>query len=195
MRSAALLFLLVAGLFISSCASDSSADKEKPAATLKSLSQRLEEKNGYTKDADGNWSAQNDKRSQFETQNKSQFADKQFKKSEYKTGDYKKTTWAGDKTYATQAYTDNTDASRFKSTSKLQGQNARETNINAKIPSPYQTNQFATNSARESSNKPLAKPSNDNIANRRAKFNQPKIIDWQEQRAMSLEQSKGILGR
>lgn len=195
MRSASLVASLIAGLFISSCASESSAEKQKPAATLKPLSQRLEEKNGYTQDADGKWIPQTDKRSQFEYQSKSQFADKQFKKSEYKTGDYKKTTWAGDKTYATQAYAGNTDASRFKTPSKLQGQNARETNTTAKIPFPYQTNQFATNSAREASNKPLAKPSNDNIENRRAEFNQPKIIDWQEQRAMSLEQSKGILGR
>ena len=195
MRSATLLSLLIAGLFISSCASDSSADKEKPATTLKPLSQRLEEKNGYTQDADGKWIPQSDKRSQFEYQSKSQFADKQFKKSEYKTGDYKKTAWAGDKTYATQAYAGNTDASRLKTTSNLQSQNAKETNTNAKIPSPYQTNQLTKNSAREASNKPLAKPSNDNIENRRAEFNQPKIIDWQQQRAMSLDQSKGILGR
>jgi len=195
MSSSSFISLLVAGLFISSCASDSSADKEKPATTLKPLSQRLEEKNGYTQDADGKWIPQSDKRSQFEYQNKSQFADKRFKKTEYKTGDYKKTTWAGDKTYPTQAYAGNTDASRFKTTSKLQGQNARETDTNARLPSPYQTNQFATNSARETSTRPLVKPSNDDIENRRAKFNQPKIIDWQEQRAMSLEQSKGILGR
>lgn len=195
MRPTLLFLLFLVGLFTASCASDSSGEKEKPAATLKPLSQRLEEKNGYTQDADGNWIAQNAKRSQFEYQNKSQFADKEFKKSEYKTGDYKKTAWAGKKDYATQAYAGNTDASRFKTTSKFQGQGAREANSAANIPAPYQTNQFATNSAREAANKPLAKPSNDNIENRRSNFNQPEIIDWQEQRAMSLEQSKGILGR
>ncbi len=195
MRATSLFSLLAAFFVLASCAADSSSQQEKPAATLKPLSQRMNEKNGYAKDADGKWIVKNDKRSAFEYQGKSQFADKQFKKSEYKTGDYKKTTWAGQKNYPTHAYAGKTDGSRFKTASRLQGQNAREGNTAADIPSAYQTNQFATNSARERASTPLGKPSNDDIENRRARFQQPSMVDWQEQRPLSLEQSKGILGR
>ncbi len=188
-----LLTILSPLLLLSSCASDSSADKKE--ATFKPFSQRMNEKNGYTQDSDGKWVSRNDKRSQFENQGDSQFSGKSFGKKEYSTGEYKKTAWAGNKQFATQDYAGNTDASRFKTSSRLQGQNARETGTAASIPSPYKTNRFATNSAREASNKSLAKPSNDKIENRRASYIQPKIIDWEQQRSMTMDQSRGILGR
>jgi len=178
---------------LSSCASDSSADKKE--STFKPFSQRMNEKNGFTQDSDGKWVSRNDKRSQFENQADSQFAGKSFAKKEFRTGEFKKTAWAGNKQFATQDYAGNTDASRFQTPSRLQGQNAREAGTAASIPSPYRTNRFATNPAREASNKSLAKPSNDNIENRRASFIQPKIIDWQQQRSMTMDQSKGLLGR
>ena len=51
-----------------------------PPATRKSLSQRLEEKNGYKQDPKGNWVPQNDKRSSFESKGT----------SPYFQGDYQK---------------------------------------------------------------------------------------------------------
>jgi hypothetical protein len=39
------------------------------------------------------------------------------------------------------------------------------------------------------------KSSNDGIENRRETFQPPEIIDWREQRSLSVDQSRGILGR
>jgi len=187
--------LLAPLLLLASCASDSSADKKNAASSFKPLSQRMNEKNGFSQDSDGKWVSNNDKRSQFENQADSQFAGKSFKKKEFKTGEYKKTAWAGNKQFTTRDYAGNTDASRFKTTSPLQGRKSREAGTAANLPSRYQTNRFATNSAREDSKENLAKPSNDAIENRRASFIQPKIVDWQQQRSITMDQSKSLLGR
>ena len=51
LRSTLLLLVLIPA----SCASDPGGkDKSRPAER-KTLSQRMDEKNGYTQDADGNW--------------------------------------------------------------------------------------------------------------------------------------------
>ena len=49
--------------------------------------------------------------------------------------------------------------------------------------------------AREAGNKPIDKSSNAIVESRQKVFQQPEIIDWKEQRNLSLDQSKGILGR
>ena len=80
-----------------SCASDSGAGK--PAASTPAahqpMSQRLEQKNGYTQDAKGNWVPQNDKRSSFESQGKSPYFDGSYGKTAYQTEPYAKKSWWG----------------------------------------------------------------------------------------------------
>jgi len=184
--------ILLGGLLSASCGSDQST----PATPeLKPLSQRLEEKHGYGKDAEGNWVPRSDKRSSFENQGEAAYFQKKFKKQEFKTGDYAKKSWWGNKDYDRKPYTGNTDGSEFKTSSTLQGQGAHEAGSTAKIPGTYQTENYATGAASESSNKPINKPSNTGIENNRETFQQPEIIDWREQRSLSVDQSRGILGR
>lgn len=177
-----------------SCASDSGAEKPAAPATRKSLSQRLDESNGYKQDADGKWLPKSDKRSSFETKGKSAYFQGEYAKKAYKTGEYSKKSWWGNKEYGRQPYAGNTDGSRFQKSSRLDGKGARESGDAADIPKTYQTDGYATNAAREAGQSGLAKPSDAETDNRRKVYPAPEIIDWREQRALSLEQSKGILG-
>jgi hypothetical protein len=154
----------------------------------------MSEKNGYTKDANGNWVPQTDKRSSFESKGQDPNFTKDFKKTEYKTGDYTKKSWWGNKDYDAKAYAGNTDGSRFQKASDLQGKGARESGSNTKIPDPYKTGTYATSDAREAGKNPIAKPSNDGIENRREVYEAPPVIDWREQRSLSVDQAKGLLG-
>ncbi len=196
------LLVLLPLLLLGSCGSDSSpgsstasVSSNSSSAGHKPLSQRLSEKNGYKQDANGNWVPQNDKRSSFESQGESAYFKKDFKKQEYRTGDYSKKSWWGNKQVDRQSYAGATDGSRFQKSAGLQGQGARESGNSANLPDSYQTDGYATGSARETSNPNLARPSNDGIENRRKVFPEPVIVDWREQRSLSVEQSKGILGR
>lgn len=155
----------------------------------------MNENNGYKQDAEGTWKPQNDRRSEFESKGESRFAGKNFEKKNYRAGDYAKKSWWGNKEYDRKNYSGNTDGARFQKSSALQGQNAREAGSNAKIPDAYQTDRYETPAARESGTGPVAKSSNATVDKRRKVFQQPEIMDWREQRSLSVDQSKGILGR
>ncbi|RPJ35383.1 MAG: hypothetical protein EHM17_02830 [Verrucomicrobiaceae bacterium] len=176
-----------------SCASDKgSSSAPEP---VKPLSQRLSESNGYKQDANGNWVPKTDKRSSFESQGESPYFKGEYGKKDYQTGDYSKKSWWGNKDYGRQPYTGKTDGSRFQQASRLDGQGARESGSAADVADAYQTGGYATSAARESATGGIQKSSDAETDARRRVFQQPEIIDWREQRSLSLEQSKGILGR
>ena len=60
---------------------------------------------------------------------------------------------------------------------------------------PYETGNYATGAAREAGLNGIAKPSDAVTDRRRKVYKAPDIIDYEQQRALSLEQSKGFLGR
>lgn len=179
-------------LFLASCAADK---KETATPPRKSLTERMSENNGYKQDAEGNWKPQTDRRSPYENKGATYDSKKSFQKKDYKAGDYAKKSWWGNKEYGRKAYTGNTDGSRFQKSSALQGQNAREADDKARIRGAYKTGDYATGTAREAGNKAIDKPSNAIVESRQKVFQAPEIIDWKEQRNLSLDQSKGILGR
>jgi hypothetical protein len=185
--------LLLPVFLLASCASDKKETAAPPER--RSLSERINEKNGYKQDADGNWVVQNDRRSPYESMGSTYDAKKSFQKKDYKTGDFAKKSWWGNKEYDRQSYSGNTDGSRFQTNSALQGETAPEAGDAAKIPGPYKTDTYATNAAREAGNKPIERTSNTIVESREKTFKQPEIIDWREQRNLSVDQSKGILGR
>lgn len=155
----------------------------------------MTEEGGYKQDANGKWVPRSDKRSPYESQGASQYTSKDYKKTEYKAGDYAKKSWLGGKEYDRKAYAGDTDGSRFQKASDLNGKGARETGTNFKTPDAYKTGNYATTAAREGSNKQITKSSNDMIENRRKEYVQPEIIDWREQRTMTMDQSRGLIGR
>lgn len=196
-------------LLVTSCASDSGKKNSSPSSAVaarpsgaspeekfNSWAGGMSKDNGFVKDANGNLVPKSNKRSSFERKGQDpNFAGKSFEKKEYHTGDYTKKSFWGTKEYDRKAYAGNTDGSRFQKDSNLQGKGARESGTAAKVPGDYKTDNYATNSARESGLAPIKKGSNDAIENRRKVFVEPEIITWQEQRKLTVDQSKGILGR
>lgn len=182
-------------LLLGACAKDSTQNDSTAAAPVhKKLTERVTEDNGYKQDSNGNWVPRSDKRSSFESQGESAYFKKDFNKKEYKTGDYAKKSWWGNKDYDRKTYAGNTDASQFQKGSSMQGQGARETGNKVDLPGAYNTGDYATSTAREAGAKTIAKGSNDMIENRRKVFEQPEITDWHEQRSFTMDRSKGILG-
>jgi hypothetical protein len=194
------LIILLPALLLASCGSQSklqTAAAEPKSARIRTVdewSQEISKDNGIKQDANGNMVPTKNKRSSFENKGEFQRSHKDFKKQAYKTGDYAKKSWWGNKSYEPKAFAGKTDGSRFQKASALQGKGAREASRAADIPDTYQTDNYATNSAREGSATSLEKTANELTENRRRSFKQPEIYDWREQRAMSVDQSRGILG-
>lgn len=194
MKAHSLLTLPILVL-LASCASEKS--ESRPSSAPRNLSTRLSESNGYKQDSNGNWVPQNDRRSEFESKGQSHFAQKSFNKKAYQSGDYEKKSWWGNKSYDRKAFAGNTDGSRFQKSSGLESKGAREAARSLNKQDSYATADYATSSARESGAAGVNTPqrAQNQIDRRQEVFEQPEIVDWKEQRTLSLGQSKGILGR
>ena len=190
------LLALLSGLLLVACGSHASSGSSPAAAESghKMLSERINERNGYKQDADGNWKPQVDKRSEYESKSDNQNYKKDYAKQAYKSGDYVKKSWWGNKSYSHQSYSSQSEGDGFQKTSNLQTRNARETGANASIPNAYQTGSYGTGSAHESAATAVKSGASSSIEDRQRVYQQPEIIDWKEQRGLSMEQSKGLLG-
>lgn len=192
---------LLFSLAVVSCASSSddkkSTTEKKHGGEYKPLSQRMEETNGFVQDADGNWKPKTDKRSAFETMGEDQnFKTKgSFATKEYKTGEVSKKSWWGSKEIGRKEYAGNTDGSRFIKTSRYQSEGAREAGRNADLPGEYKTGTYATGAAREAGKTEISRAADAQTEHRRAVFAQPPEVDYRQVRSLSIQQSKGVLGR
>jgi hypothetical protein len=190
-------FFALLPLLFASCASDEPSPSAATPAR-KSMNERFggggRDPDSVTQDKSGKI-VPNAKRSPYESKGESNFAGKDFKKQQYKAGDYARKSWWGNKDYAPKAYAVNTDGSRFQTSSALDGKGAREAATNAKTPDNYDTASYATDAAREAGNSPIKKSSNAEIENRQQVFDQPEIIGWRERRSITMDRAKGILGR
>ena len=172
----------------------SCAGHKTAAPEHQSLSQRLDQKNGYKQDGHGNWVPQNDKRSQLEAKGESPYFKGQYAGKGYQTGSYDKKSWWGNKNYGTQAYANHADGSRFQKDSRYSRQGAPESATSAKLSGAYQTGTYATGAAREAGRQGVTKTTNDMTESRRHGYEPPEVIDWREQRNLSVDQSKSLLG-
>jgi hypothetical protein len=189
------ILLLVAMGGMMSCAdkADNKVSSE-PSGPLP-MSQRLAESGGFKQDEHGNWVPKSNKRSSFEGQRANPSAKGSIEKKAYEAGEYKKKSWWGKKSYEAEAYKGNTDGSRFQVKAKQDMEVSQFADQKMPAGGPYKTTQLDYESARESDADRLAKPRNDYSESRRRKYVQPPIIDWEEQRKMSMEKSRSILGR
>lgn len=186
----------IAAALLAACAPDPAADPSRPAAPQRTtLSQRLQENQGFTQDATGNWVPTNDKRSPFESKGASPYFKGKFEGKTYKTGEYERKSWWGAKNYERKSYAGDTDGSRFQTASELSGRTARESSSDAGMNTRYTTGTYATGAAREAAGKAISKPGDAETAARRRVYEAPEIIDWREQRNLSIEQTRGLLGR
>jgi len=193
-------FILPAvAVLVVSCAGDKSA-APKEAARPASLSARVNEKAGFAQDSEGNWKPMVNRRSSFERADrdspyfKGDFAGT---KKQFQTGEYQKKSWWGNKSYELKEYTGNTDGSRFQQSSRFGEMAARDGSKTAREGGgkAYKTNDYATKDAREASGKILDHPSDAETDVRRRVYASPSVIDWQEERKLNIQETKGILGK
>ena len=137
---------------------------------------------------------QTDQRSSFEAKGKPAYFQGDYAKKTYQTNSYARKSWWGNKDYGRKPYAGDTDGSRFKKTSRFDQQGAPEAGTAADLPAAYPTGSYATAAAREAGRQGIKKTSDTQTDIRRKVYQSPEIIDWREQRSLSMEQSKGILG-
>jgi hypothetical protein len=190
---------LLLAILTCSCAKDGGGNASSSSGeSTRPLSQRLNENNGYVVDSSGNWVPRNNRRSSFESQGQSPYfqGGNNNQGKDYKTGDYARKSWWGNKDYGRQNWQGKTDGTRFEQNSKLDGQSVTQTGAAARgSDAAYKTSTHATGNARESNARGLSKPSDAETDVRRRVYQEPQIVDWREQRSLSLDQSRGILGR
>lgn len=189
-----LLPLVALSLVISSCA-DKNTDPATPAAAPKSMVERLSESGGFKQDSEGNWIPKSDKRSAYDSQRDSPYFKGNIEKGNYRTGEYAKKSWWGSKNYEAGEYAGNTDGSRFQKNARQDGQTARMNGQKARLEGPFETNTITPPDAREASTGNIETSRNSYTESARRSYKAPSVIDWREQRSMSVEQSRGILGR
>jgi hypothetical protein len=197
-------FVAVAVAASVSCAGDS---KSKSTSTT-AATEGFQEKDlgswanslggsGYTQNDKGQWVPKDHgKRSSFETNRESPYFKGKYVGKEYKTGDYEKKAWLGGKSYERKAYEGKTDGSRFVKNSRFDGQNAREASQSAReaTQSANESQQtYATSQAREATQNTMPQPTDAGLMDKR--YEQPDVIDWRQQRALSVDQTKSMLGR
>ncbi len=181
---------------VASCAGEKK-DLSRPTRDegVKPMSQRLSETGGYKQDSEGNWVPKSDKRSQFDRERESAYFKGKVETERYKTGDYKKKEWLGSKDFGRTKFAGNTDGSRFQTKARQDGQRLRDGQKSARLAGPFQTNTLDRQLARESSVGGITTGRNESVESARASYKAPSVIDWKEQRGMSINESRGILGR
>lgn len=183
--------VVIMACLIASCAPK--ADKPE-ASAHKGLSERLEQSNGYTQDAKGNWAPKIDKRSSYENQGKSAYFDRKYEGKSFNADRYAKKSWWGGKEMPHKAYQgkmeqiDHQDANIDGKQSVIRSRPYKTTSYD-------QTGSYATQAATENDADDLEKPSDAETDVRRRTAIKPKITDYDQQRAMSIEQSKSLLGK
>lgn len=172
-------------------------DSAKPTADSghKGLQERLSEGGGYKQDANGQWVPKSDKRSPYDSQRDSPYFKGKVEKENYKTGEYAKKSWWGSKDYATKSYDGDTDGSRFQTKARQDDMIARDSGKGYRETGSYKTNTLDHESARESGASPVERPTNAAVESQRALYKAPSVVDWREQRSMSMDRSKSIIGR
>lgn len=196
-RRTALILVAAACGLAASCA-ENKVDKSRPTeAARPGLQERLSESAGYKQNEKGEWVPKSDKRSSYDSQRDTPyFKDKINTSERYKTGDYAKKSWWGGKEYGgNKSYEGNTDGSRFRKAARQDGQTARYDGQAARGSDPYKTNTLPRETAYESRNPSIDRPTNALIESQRKTYKAPSVIDWKEQRSMNLDQSRSILGR
>lgn len=145
--------------------------------------------NSFKKGANGKLGYDNAKRSQYENQGQATIGGKQYQKKDYRTGDYAKKSWWGNKDYDSKTYAGPTDGSRFQTSSRLDGQGAPESGSQARVPDPYNTGKYATGDAREAGN-----VNRDNAIQAREEGRNNDQFQWHKERDLSVDQSRSLLG-
>ena len=148
------------------------------------------------KDKDGNPVMKSDLRSGFEGKQSHMASSRDFSGKDYQKKSYARKRWGGNTTYERKKYGGNTDASRYKMepwfVQKQAGEAATRANADGKA---YTVNPYGKSTAREQGATRLEHDSDAETDLRRRVYKQPDIIDWEEQKDLSVQDTNRLLGR
>ncbi|MDX1680554.1 MAG: hypothetical protein R3242_07475 [Akkermansiaceae bacterium] len=164
------------------------------AHAYQGLSGRLSQSHGYKMDDQGNWVPRTDKRSQYEFYGDSAQFDGSVSRKSFNTNRLEKGSWMGSKEYARPRHRHTGSNSGFASASRLDGQDAA-LERRLRTPARITGNHIARDTAQESHGNRADKPENAAVQHRREVYVEPAIIDYRQQRELSIQQSKQLLGR
>ncbi len=120
----------------------------------------------------------------------------EFAKREFAAKDYGKKSFWGTKEYAKKVYGGDTDGSRFLKPAREGGAGAREgAMVSRESSQAYDTGSYGTGAAREAGVSGIARTSDAETDVRRRVWKQPEVRDYRNQRALSVEDTKWMLGR
>lgn len=215
MRSLARLFPLLPALWLAACSgtgSESSASVPKPAADPAAQGHRMKTgENGdddlarmqdkfgsnspFMTDGKGKPMGEYKAAAGFDRAN-TQF-NRGFEGKEYQAGEFRKKSFWGDRDYARKVYGGDTTAnndlrkpSRFGS--EVAGENVKAARDAGKT---FNTGDYATGTAREAGKDRIAKSTDAETEKRRNVFTDPDVIPWQQQNAVTIEETKSKMGR
>jgi len=144
---------------------------------------------------DGSTKIVSDRRSGFEGRQVEGF-DKSVSKKRYDTSEQKKRSWWGKKDYGRKSWAGNKESPDAGRKSWFGSRRAKEGGQTARGSGKrYGTGEYGTGPASEAGTRRLGHPEDALTRNRRDTSPEPHIIGWEEQRRMSMEQTRGILGR
>lgn len=188
------LIVLAAALMCGSCA-DGNRSGSRQDDTLQSFSRRVNEDYGYTQDKQGNWVPKSDKRSSFENKGDSPYFNNQFSGKSFDTSNYGKSSWWGRESIHKKAYEGGSANSNFSQSSSYGGRQAAGLDGVIDGRQLHGGERHSTRPASENKAQRIDRESDAETDVRRRVFPQPDVIDYQEQRRLSLDQSKSLLGR
>lgn len=119
-----------------------------------------------------------------------------WQNKEFDAKPFQKKSFWGDREYAKKVYGGDTDGSRFAKTSRFDGQGANEAGVTSRDAGKnFATSDYKTAAAREAGGRKIDRTSDAETDGRRRAYPDQDIIDWRDQRALSLEQTRRMLGR
>ncbi len=159
------------------------------------LLQRYAGNYGYEKGTDGSKKIVSDNRSGFEGRRVEGF-DKSVENKQFATKERTKRPWWGKKDYGSKSWNGSKEAPAAGRKSWFGSRRAKEGGQMARAAGKtYGTGEYGTGAAHEAGTTRLGRPEDASTRNRRDSAPEPNIIGWEEQRKMSMEQTRGILGR
>lgn len=187
------LFMILHTLLLASCASRSEKDANQHLAT-ESLTGRLSQNHGYKVDEQGNWVPRNNKRSQYEGRGGNAYFNGDLHKKAFQAQTLSKGSWIGGQRVKSPEHHLNGTKSAVGAISPF---NSRQANLDRSLQTPDKIagNHLSTGVAHETGAGAITRPSDAQTDFRRRVFQQPDVIDYKQQRELSIQQSKQLLGR
>ena len=163
-------------------------------ASPMTLEQRCNTKYGYYQDDKGNWKPRDDRRSSFDGAGASAYFQGAYQTKDCATPTFRNTAWWGSKDYT--ARTIQSKNAGVNHSARADGSRSREDgSVSPADSRRVVAGNVSTRAAGEGRKGPLKAAAASENETPEKSYVPPTVVDWQEQRALSVDQTKSLLGR